>query len=149
MDWSLILFLLKWVLLGLVYVVLGLLLVGVIREMRLRVPQTASQSSAVSIGRLRVIQSGSDPRLSPGAVLVLRPDSLVGTKQGCTIILRDLFISGEHARLYWDGVAWWIEDLNSTNGTFINQNRIPPGVAEPLAYGAILQMGDMMFEMIE
>jgi hypothetical protein len=149
MDWSLVLFLLKWLLLGLVYVFLSILLVGVTREMRLRIPQTAATSTTISIGRLRVVQPGSDPGLAQGAVLALRPDSQVGAKRGNTIILRDRFISGNHAHLRWDGVSWWIEDMNSTNGTFINQKRIPPGVAEPLPYGSVVQLGDMIFEMIE
>lgn len=150
MDWSLVLFLLKWILLGLVYMFLGLVLVGVTREMRLRVPQAASSSvSAVSIGRLRVIQAGSDPELAQGAVIALRPDTQIGAKRGNAIILRDRFVSANHARLRWDGVSWWVEDLKSTNGTFVNQKRVSPGTAESLPVGAVLQLGDMFFEMIE
>lgn len=149
MDWSLLLFSLKWLFLGLVYIVLILILVGVTREMRLRLPQVSVQTPAISIGRLRVLQPGSDPEVNQGTVLALRPDSLVGAKRGNTILLRDRFISGKHARLRWDGVSWWVEDLNSTNGTYVNQQRISPGVAEALPYGAILQIGDMVFEMIE
>jgi pSer/pThr/pTyr-binding forkhead associated (FHA) protein len=149
MDWSLVLFSLKWILLGLVYLFLAIVLVGVTREMRLRVPQVTTSTPAVSIGRLRVVQPGSDPSLHVGTILALRPDSQVGAKRGNTITLRDQFISGKHARLHWDGVSWWIEDLNSTNGTFINQKRVAPGIAEPLPYGAVVQFGDMMFEMLE
>ncbi len=105
--------------------------------------------SSVSIGRLRIIQPGSDPRLAKGAILTLRPETVLGTKKGSTIIIRDQFVSGKHARLRWDGISWWIEDLGSTNGTFINQKRISPNASELLPYGAILQIGDMVFEMIE
>jgi pSer/pThr/pTyr-binding forkhead associated (FHA) protein len=148
MDWSLILFALKWVFLGLVYLVLMLVLVGVTREMRQRLPVSAP-TAAISYGRLRVLQPGTDPRLRPGSILSLQPETNLGTQKGNTILLRDQFISGHHARVRWDGVSWWAEDLNSTNGTFIDRRRITPGTAEPLPAGAVLELGDMAFEMLE
>ena len=149
MDWSLVLFFLKWLLLGMVYVFLGVLLLGVTRELRQRVPHTPTAVGGVSIGRFRVIQPGSDPGLALGSVIPLRPESQIGAKRGNTIVLRDRFISGNHARVRWDGVSWWIEDLNSTNGTLVNQTRIPSGAAEPLPYGSVVQLGDVIFELIE
>ena len=149
MDWSLIFILLKGILLILVYAVLILILVTVTRETGLRLPQISTSESSVSIGRLRILQPGSDARLSKGTILILRPETVLGTKKGSTILIRDQFVSGKHARLRWDGISWWIEDMGSTNGTFINQKRIHPNASELLPYGAILQIGDMVFEMIE
>lgn len=148
MDWSLILFILKWIFLGLVYLVLMLVLVGVTREMRQRLPQ-AAPATTISYGRLRVLQPGSDPRLRPGTIVPLQPETTLGAQKGNTLVLRDQFISGQHARVRWDGVSWWVEDLNSTNGTFINRRRITPGAAEPLPSGAVLEVGDVAFEMLD
>jgi hypothetical protein len=148
MDWSLLLFILKWIFLGLVYLALLLLLVGVTREMRLRLPQTAPQTS-ISYGRLRVLQAGSDPRLRAGAIVPLQPETNLGAQRGNTLVLRDKFISGHHARIRWDGVSWWVEDLNSTNGTYINRQRIAPGASEPFPPGAVLEVGDIVFEMLD
>jgi pSer/pThr/pTyr-binding forkhead associated (FHA) protein len=33
-------------------------------------------------------------------------------------------VSREHARVVWDGTAWYVEDCNSTNGTFVNGERV-------------------------
>ena len=33
-------------------------------------------------------------------------------------------VSREHARIKWDGRGWWVEDLKSTNGTFVNGERV-------------------------
>lgn len=33
---------------------------------------------------------------------------------------KDEYISHRHARLYFDGKDYWIEDLGSTNGTWVN-----------------------------
>lgn len=35
-------------------------------------------------------------------------------------------VSREHARITYKDGKWFIEDMNSTNGTYINGNRIPP-----------------------
>src|SRR5512138_2875481 len=149
MDWSIFLFIMKWIFLGLVYLVLFLLLIGVQRQMRLRLPQAASSNTAASFGRLRVIQPGSDSRLRPGVIIALKPETNVGSQAGNDLVLRDRFVSGQHARLRWDGASWFVDDLNSTNGTYINHQRLTPGVPAGLISGAILEIGDLAFEMIE
>ncbi len=150
MDWSIFLFVMKWIFLGLIYLVLLLLLIGVQREMRLRLPQGGvSNNPAVTFGRLRVLQSGGDSRLRPGVILPLQPETSVGSQAGNDLILRDRYVSGHHARLRWDGVSWWVDDLNSTNGTYVNHQRVNPGMPAGLNSGAVLQIGDLAFEMIE
>lgn len=148
MDWSIFLFVLKWIFLGLVYLVLVLLLIGVQREMRLRLPSSQSQASN-QFGRMRVVRAGSDARLRLGAIVPLQPETSVGSQPGNDLVLRDRYISGHHARLRWDGVSWWVDDLNSTNGTFINQQRVPPGSSAALSSGSVLQIGEIAFEMLD
>ncbi len=149
MDWSIVLFIFKWIFLGLVYLVLILLLVGVTREMRMRIPREAPAAASNGIARLRIMQPGSDPRLHPGETVHLQPDTSLGTQRGNTVTLRDRYVSGRHARLRWDGVSWWIEDLNSTNGTFVNHQRLNPNTPTAIASGSVLQLGDVVFEMME
>jgi hypothetical protein len=149
MDWSIVLFLFKWIFLGLVYLVLILLLVGVTREMRMRIPREAPAAASNGIARLRIVQSGSDPRLHAGETVPLQPDTSLGTQRGNTVTLRDRYVSGRHARLRWDGVSWWVEDLNSTNGTFVNHQRLNPNNPTAITAGSVLQVGDVVFEMLE
>lgn len=148
MDWSILLFLLKWILLGMVYLILLLLLIAVQREMGMRMP-AAQTGSTVVFGRLRVLQPGSDTRLQPGAVITLTPETTIGSQAGNELVVLDRYISGQHARLHWDGVSWWVEDLNSTNGTYLNQQRVVPGQPKAAATGAVLQVGDVMFEVLD
>ena len=44
-----------------------------------------------------------------------------------TIVLDDEYVSGHHARVYQDPQSgqWVVEDLGSTNGTYINESRMP------------------------
>jgi pSer/pThr/pTyr-binding forkhead associated (FHA) protein len=49
---------------------------------------------------------------------------LVGRRSGVDVELADSFVSAEHARLTQEGGRWWVTDLGTTNGTFVNGARI-------------------------
>lgn len=51
-------------------------------------------------------------------------DMKIGRKPGCEIVLDNLAVSGEHANIFTIGDDSFIQDLNSTNGTFINNKRV-------------------------
>lgn len=51
-------------------------------------------------------------------------DMKVGRKPGCEIVLDNLSVSGEHANIFTIGDDSFIQDLGSTNGTFINNKRV-------------------------
>ncbi len=40
------------------------------------------------------------------------------------VIAIDPYISAHHARVYWEQGRWWLEDLNSSNGTTVNEQLI-------------------------
>jgi pSer/pThr/pTyr-binding forkhead associated (FHA) protein len=51
-------------------------------------------------------------------------DMKIGRKPGCDIFIDNLAISGEHANIFTIGDDSFIQDLGSTNGTFINNKRV-------------------------
>jgi two-component system, cell cycle response regulator len=54
--------------------------------------------------------------------------------------------SPQHARLYADDVGnWWVEDLNSTNGTFVNESRIKN---KQLADADQVRFGDAIYKFL-
>nr|WP_152235397.1 FHA domain-containing protein [Bifidobacterium leontopitheci] len=78
-----------------------------------------------------------------GASVPLNGESItVGRAASNTVVLDDEFVSSHHARVYQDPASgqWAIEDLGSTNGTIVNQQRLkmpmilPPRV--PVRIGA-------------
>jgi pSer/pThr/pTyr-binding forkhead associated (FHA) protein len=65
-----------------------------------------------------------------------RAEVIIGRQPGCDLILNDGTISARHTRLSYHDGQWWAEDLQSRNGTFINE--------EPLAKPIVLAEGDML-----
>ncbi len=60
------------------------------------------------------------------------PETIIGRSPECHIpIPNDGLASRQHARIVWDGVYWRIEDCASTNGVFVNGQRIPVQVIRP------------------
>jgi len=55
--------------------------------------------------------------------------------------LRDGEVSGRHAMLVYEGGEFWIEDLDSTNGTWVDKKRIKAGTRTRLAPGAGIRIG--------
>ena len=62
-----------------------------------------------------------------------------------SIVVDDPFASAEHAVLTFRGSAWYVEDLGSTNGTYVNGHPVV-GVAT-IAYGDELQVGQVRFRL--
>jgi FHA domain len=96
-----------------------------------------------SPARFVVLES---PGLDAGSAIELTTPSIVGREAASVIELgEDDFASARHARIEprTDGV--WVEDLNSTNGTFVNGGRI---AAERLKPGDVLRIGqtELLFE---
>ncbi len=48
----------------------------------------------------------------------------IGRAPGLDLILADRMVSGRHARIVHQDDGYWLEDLNSTNGTFVNGARV-------------------------
>lgn len=51
-------------------------------------------------------------------------DILIGRDPQCEVILEDAAASAHHARLTYHHNQWWLEDLQSTNGTKLNNETV-------------------------
>jgi len=63
-------------------------------------------------------------------------DVLLGRSPDCQVVINFPNISGHHAQITWDGQQFVVQDLNSTNGTFVNGCQL----TEPIQ----LQPGDVL-----
>lgn len=50
-----------------------------------------------------------------------QPEVMIGRDTNCDLSMMDEALSAHHARLAHHHGQWWLEDLNSTNGTFLNR----------------------------
>ena len=53
-----------------------------------------------------------------------QPEMMLGRDSNCDISVMDEALSAHHARITYHHGQWWLEDLNSTNGTFLNQQKL-------------------------
>ncbi len=69
----------------------------------------------------------------------------IGRAEACQVRLDDTYISSFHARIFRRDDGWYVEDLGSTNGTYLNQRRVT-SPAE-LHTGDRLKVGKMTLEL--
>ena len=80
-----------------------------------------------------------------GAVFGLGALTTLGRDVNNTIVVEDPFASADHAVLSYRGRTWYVEDLGSTNGTYVNGGRVD-GLA-PIGFGDELQVGQVRFRL--
>jgi hypothetical protein len=128
-----------WVVRLLFLALLYLFLFGVARAL-LRDLRAAAREPMAELGRLVVVASPAGEPVA-GTTLSLDAITTIGRDVNNAIVVDDQFASAEHAVLTYRGRTWYVEDLDSTNGTFVNGARVE-GVA-PLGYGDELQIGQV------
>jgi hypothetical protein len=92
------------------------------------------------LGRLVVI-AAQEGKPAPGTSLPLDAVNSMGRDVNNSIVIDDSFVSSEHAMLTFRGRAWYVEDRGSTNGTWLNGQRVEGLV--PLGYGDEIQVGQV------
>lgn len=70
----------------------------------------------------------------------------IGRAASCTVTLDDSFASQQHAQVSSRSGQYVVEDLGSTNGTYLNRQRVSaPAVIKP---GDRMQIGNTVFELV-
>lgn len=70
---------------------------------------------------------------------------LIGRGNDAAIRLDDDYVSTRHARIVSSGDQWYVEDLGSTNGTYLGTQRITQPV--PVGLGAQIRIGKTILEL--
>jgi hypothetical protein len=94
------------------------------------------------------LRAGVDPRLEvvaamglePGTEFELGDGAMMGRAAGSDIPVDDPFASSVHARIFPRGQFMYIEDMGSTNGTYLNGRRLR--AAERLKVGDTVRIGE-------
>ena len=81
-----------------------------------------------------------------GTSLPLRESgTVIGRNPECALVLDDDFASGRHAKIFHRDGAWFVEDLGSTNGTFLGAERLTGPVR--VEVGTTLRIGKTVIEL--
>lgn len=110
----------------------------------LRATHTAATEQSTHWGILRVMDS-SDASLDVDSLIDLAPVTTIGRNNRNSIVLNDSYASGEHALLTWRESHWWLEDLGSRNGTYLNDVLITDPVI--ISLGDIITIGGVKFKL--
>ncbi len=90
---------------------------------------------------LRIVE----PPAHEGQTYDLDDELTIGRSPGCGVPTPDdIYASTLHARLFRQKDQLWVEDLGSTNGTYVNSEKITQ--AQRLGKGDMLQAGSTVFE---
>jgi FHA domain len=94
-----------------------------------------------SVGRFVV----TEPKSARGSAFAIGDEITIGRAATCTIGMPDdSFVSQLHARVYREAGLAMIEDLGSTNGTYVNGKRLT--APEQVTKGDRVQIGSTVFE---
>jgi len=151
---------LKFCFLALLYLFLVLVVRVVLRELRTSKITVQMAEPAPVAAPAPVAESGRSTRPRRGALrlqfheptggadlVALGDEMTIGRAAGCGIVLdHDTFISQVHARVFQQGSDTWLEDLGSTNGTFVNGERLDAPVR--LRKGDRVQFGNSLADVV-
>jgi pSer/pThr/pTyr-binding forkhead associated (FHA) protein len=109
-------------------------------------PTSAAPVTAAAAPRtranLRVVSAGA----LANKEFVVGTEATVGRGQGCQVQLNDSMVSQLHARLFRSERDLYIEDLGSTNGTFLNGKKV--SAPAHLKKGDRVRVGPVELEVI-
>jgi ABC transport system ATP-binding/permease protein len=75
----------------------------------------------------------------------------IGSRDDNDLVYERPTVSSRHAHIYWDSAAgqWMLEDLGSTNGTYLRGERLSPGWPVPVQPGDAIYLGKTFYFVLE
>jgi pSer/pThr/pTyr-binding forkhead associated (FHA) protein len=102
-------------------------------------PETPEQPEPESI-LARLVGTGG----TKGEFFVTKEEIQIGRREG-DILIKDSYCSGRHAQLVFEDDGWHIVDLGSTNGSFVNGEKIEPDQKVEIKDGDEITLGQSTF----
>lgn len=93
-----------------------------------------AQGAWMVSSRLPTLRLSWDDGGSARTLELSAPEGIIGRDPASDLRVDDETVSARHARLSYHHAQWWIEDLNSRNGTFVN--------GQVVAEAVVLTSGD-------
>ncbi len=87
------------------------------------------------------------PGLTAGEVFPVQDSTVVGACPPSDVVLQDEAASPQHLRLVARGSGFWVEDLGSETGTYLNGRRLE--APAPVCHGDRLRAGSTVLRFLE
>jgi pSer/pThr/pTyr-binding forkhead associated (FHA) protein len=104
-------------------------------------PVSARKAAKATPTQLRVLE----PDAQKGRSFALSDEVTVGRAAGCQVTVDDTYVSQLHARVFSRDGKLYVEDLGSTNGTYLNRKKVSGPIA--MQRGDRLQVGNTVMEL--
>lgn len=98
-----------------------------------KVPPKEASPTEPPVIKLSVLQEGKEP-----SEYEFRKSFFIGREDSCEVQILSLGVSRKHAEVFFEKGRWWIKDLQSANGTFLNGEKIDK---VPLGRSTRLEVG--------
>ena len=143
MDFSSLSMIFKLVIIAIIYIIIFTALRIMYNDMKGGGRARTSQSRTYG---LEILNPGSSENLRKGAVIPVKGIITIGRKADNMLVLEDHYAYSYHAKLFFKGDEIVLEDLESTNGTMLNGEKLS-GKAF-LASGDEISIGSVSFRFI-
>lgn len=110
-----VVFLLRLILAVSLYAFLGWALWMLLQELKQQGDKLAAQKTPTLTIHFRIGEAKESLKQ------FVQSEIMIGRDTNCDLSVMDEALSAHHARLTHHHGQWWLEDLNSTNGTFLNR----------------------------
>lgn len=130
---------LRWVLIAGSAVILAAAVAALLLWRRARSRRIEpSRNCVLTSPRVNLPLSGKSLPLAAGGVILGR------NPREAQAVINDNDVSRRHAKVFWDEGAFWIEDLESLNGTRVNGEPLEAGVRRQLRSGDVVDVADVV-----
>lgn len=144
---GLLLLLLRFLLAAALYAFLGWALWLLFQDLRQRSGALAAPAAPpLALTQVCLVEADAPPPAlaDPPAVYQINlAEAILGRDSTCQIYVDHPTISARHARLAYHHTQWWVEDLHSRNGTWLNDQPVEDAVV--LAQDDELRCGALVF----
>lgn len=130
----------RYLFVGLLFLFLILVVRAIYRDLREPDPVRTRRRKKNEQPQLVVITADRNV----GARYLLGEEIDIGRSSGSSVVIDDTYASQQHARIYLSKGAYCVEDLGSTNGTYLNGRKITYPIE--LRVGDRIKIGKTVFE---
>lgn len=141
----------KVIIIGIIYIIIIYALRLMYKDMRngdkvrVRTKGKTREREKKQVG-LEVMDCGTNGIIRKGSVVPIDVELTIGRKEDNIVVLPENYISGYHAKIFLKNGKYILQDLNSTNGTKLNGQKIL-GKAY-ISVGDKIEIGTIAFKVI-